>query len=102
MSGTNSSASGDSAYRAGGPLGASGSATPNYRESPSLARAATSAPSVLRFCVDCGLAIAPDRIAAVPSANRCLECQTRYESIPAAAPAFSALPPNVQRSQKES
>lgn len=61
-----------------------------FRESPQLAREAMLASGVLRFCVDCGLAIAPDRIAAVPHAARCLECQARYET---AAPAASSEPP---------
>jgi RNA polymerase-binding protein DksA len=30
-------------------------------------------------CVDCGEPIAAERLAAYPTAERCIECQTRYE-----------------------
>jgi RNA polymerase-binding transcription factor DksA len=32
-------------------------------------------------CVDCGATIPPDRLAAVPEAVRCLECQRRFEGL---------------------
>jgi DnaK suppressor protein len=34
-------------------------------------------------CVDCGEPIAPARLAAYPTATRCLECQQTYEANPA-------------------
>jgi DnaK suppressor protein len=30
-------------------------------------------------CVDCGVAIAPARLAAYPTAQRCIDCQSRHE-----------------------
>jgi DnaK suppressor protein len=33
-------------------------------------------------CVDCGEAIAPARLAAYPTATRCIECQQTYEARP--------------------
>lgn len=50
------------------------------RESPQLSYAISQAASTLRFCADCGLAICAERLAAVPLAQRCLDCQGRIES----------------------
>ena len=36
-------------------------------------------------CIDCGEPIAPARLAAYPTATRCLECQQTYEANPARA-----------------
>lgn len=49
------------------------------RESPQLTDAIAHAAGTLRFCADCGLAICAERLAAVPLAQRCLDCQTRIE-----------------------
>ena len=32
-----------------------------------------------RFCIDCGEPIPKERLIAVPSARRCVECQQKYE-----------------------
>ncbi|MFZ2295430.1 MAG: TraR/DksA C4-type zinc finger protein, partial [Polaromonas sp.] len=31
-------------------------------------------------CIDCTQLIAPSRLAAIPAAARCMECQTQFES----------------------
>lgn len=49
------------------------------RESPMLEAALKVHAAELRFCLDCGLAICADRLAAVPRAVRCLDCQHRHE-----------------------
>jgi RNA polymerase-binding transcription factor DksA len=37
-------------------------------------------------CADCGEAIAPARLAAYPTATRCIECQQSYEARPGRVP----------------
>ena len=37
-------------------------------------------PGVLRHCEDCGRAIPPERIAALPEALRCIDCQEAFEA----------------------
>ena len=38
------------------------------------------------ICTDCGEAIAPARLAAYPTATRCIECQQSYEARPGRVP----------------
>jgi len=38
------------------------------------------------ICADCGEAIAPARLAAYPTATRCIECQQSYEARPGRVP----------------
>jgi RNA polymerase-binding transcription factor DksA len=41
-------------------------------------------------CIDCGIAIAPARLAAYPTAQRCIECQGKYEK-KASGPPLTAV-----------
>jgi RNA polymerase-binding transcription factor DksA len=41
-------------------------------------------------CVDCGVAIAPARLAAYPTAQRCIDCQSRHEK-KASGPPLTAV-----------
>lgn len=44
------------------------------------------------LCVDCGVAIAPARLDAQPSAARCVECQARFELNHPAGPRVDLAP----------
>lgn len=76
-----------------------GNGVSTMRESPILEAALHHDPANLRFCLDCGLAICADRLAAVPRALRCLECQHRFEDARSAEGADVDAAPEISPSR---